>query len=293
MQFAVLRPMEDFLGLALAMSMAMLPCCYFANSRNPSTMISGLFGGMIIIGLMDLSLQQSYSFSGFANNVIGYSGGFLIPMLVLQLFVAATPEQTFCKTVSSFFQACEQSLDHLSADPPWTDRGQKVLGASHAVLVKSFKMSGLWSKLLNHRRISKDDLSKIGRLLVHMQALMIRREMMERTRIKLISKSELGDLTTAEQQLRKSLSGFLAEIHAVVQSIDGQPDLEAALARQQEVRQLLEPLQNQVSSRTQSGEQDYPAIVLTSYYRAVTDAIDQCFEDMQTIDWKRLQQSYI
>ena len=66
--FGVLRPLDGYLELGLAIFIAAIPYCYVMNSPRPTTMLAGLFGGMIMLGLIDLSLVQSYSFSKFANN---------------------------------------------------------------------------------------------------------------------------------------------------------------------------------------------------------------------------------
>jgi uncharacterized membrane protein YccC len=293
MYFVVLRPLDGFPELALAISLALLPCCYFVNSPNPATMISGLFTGMIIIGLMDLSLEQSYSFSTFANNVIGYSGGFMIALIILQLFAASTPEQTFRNSVLAFFHSCGLAIESLSADPPWTEKGKSGLASQQSRISKTLKMCGLWSRMLNPRQAPENDSKKVSDLLAAMQGLLFRMEMMEQARFAQLDESALAPLVSAERNLRESFEQSLDTIQA---KIGGDAPAGGSLptkAKIQELRLQLESLRSDpavhLTDRAEAGR----VLILAGHYHALAGAVDQCSEHVEALDWQQWERSYI
>jgi len=294
MYFVVMRPLEGFLELALALSLVLLPCCYFVNSPNPLTMISGLFSGMMIIGLMDLSLEQSYSFSSFANNAIGYSGGFLIALIILQLFANSTPEQTFRKNVLAFFHSCGQTIEALSAVPPWTEKGKSCLASGQSGILKSFKMSGLWSRMLNPRRATENDAGKVSHLLADMQSLFFRIEMVESARFQAPDDSALATLASGERELRESLTKSLGAIQStilgnVVASEPSNNDATAAQSFRRQVASLCDQLSKDAIDHASVSR----VLVLMGYYQALADAIDKCHEEVKVLNWQRWERSYI
>jgi hypothetical protein len=293
MYFGVLRPLDGFLELALAMSLALLPCSYFVNSPNPLTMITGLFSGMIIIGLMDLSLVQSYSFSTFANNAIGYGGGLTIAIIILQLFAKSTPEQTFRNNVLAFFHSCGQAMDALSADPPWTEKGKSCLASGQSRLLKAFKICGLWSRMLNPRRAPKNDSKKVSDLLAAMQGLLFRMEMMEQARSAPTDEPALTRLVSAERNLRKSFEQSLDAIRAMISG--DAPDGESlpSQAKIQELDRQLEALRSDPAVAATDRAAAGRVLVLAGYYRALTESIDQCREHVEALDWQQWERSYI
>ena len=292
MYFAVLRPLDGFLELALGMSLALLPCCYLVNSPDKSKFIIGLFSGMIIIGLMDLSLVQTYSFSTFANNAIGYSGGLTIAIVILQLFANATPEQTFRSNVLAFFHTCGQALDTLSANPPWPEKGKSCLAAEQSRTLKAFKMCGLWSRMLNPRRVPRNDPKKVGELLAAMQGLLFRMEMMEQARFAPPDQPALAPLVTAERNLRESFEQSLNALQAIISGEAAAGELPTSAKIEEYHRQLDALRDDPAVDKTDRGTAGR-VLVLAGYYRALAESIDQCRTCVEALDWRQWERSYI
>lgn len=291
--FGVLRPLDGYAELGAALFCAAVPYCYLMNSPRPTVMLTGIFGGMIMLGLIDLSLVQQYSFSRFVNNLIGYSGGFFVGMTVLQVFARATPEQTFCETVRAFFRTCEQTLGAPdAADPPWTDRGGEFLRKQSGTLLKTLGMCGLWSKIIDPRRVSGTNSRNVRGVLAAMQLLLYRIEMTEQARLLIPNTAQFAAFRAAERDLRTTFGGALRSIQDAIAggTQNEMPDLRAKV---REYRQQLEALRGNPVLETLGREQISHVLVLAGYYRALADAIEQCHQSVEGQDWQKLQQSYL
>ena len=290
--FGLMRPLDGYFELAVVFFLATLPFCYLINSPDTKSLI-GKFGGMLVCGLSSFSLQQSYSFSTFSNALIGDCGGFIVPMILLQFFAWSTPEQTFRRKVLAFFQTCGQTLDALGTDPPWTDRGKTVLASQHALLLKSLKTCGLWTHLINPRRAPQNDATKVSDLLASMESLLFRIEMTERARLPAPNEVAFESLLAAVRELRTSFEDSLKAIQQRISGhapVSASPDINAKI---EEYRRQLEALRDDPAVDTTDQGSAGRVLVLAGYYRALADAIEQCREAVEALDWPQWERSYI
>ena len=291
--FGLMRPLDGYLQLALVIYLATLPFCYLINSADATKMFIGKFGGMLLLGLVSISLQQSYSFSTFSNTMIADCGGFIIPMLLLQFFAWSTPEQTFRQNVLAFFQTCGQTIGTLGADPPWTDRGKAVLATQHALLLKSLKTCGLWTHLINPRRAPQNDSKKVSALLASMQSLLFRIEMTERARMPAPDEAAFASLIAAVRELRTSFEGSL---EAIQERIRGHVPTGVSTDTRvliDEYRRQLDALGDDPEVDTTDQQTAGRVLVLAGYYRAVAESIDECRECVEALNWPQWEHSYI
>jgi hypothetical protein len=291
--FVLMRPLDGYFQLAVVFFLATLPFCYLINSPDTTKMFVGKFGGMLVCGLASLSLQQSYSFSTFSNNLIGDCGGFIVPMILLQFFAWSTPEQTLRRNVLGFFQACGQTLGALSASPPWTKRGKSLLGAQQARLLKGLKTCGLSKHFINPRRAPQNDSKKVSVLLASMQSLLFRIEMTERARLPAPDDAAFTSLIATVRQLRTS---FEDSLETIQERINGHvptgvsKDTKALI---EEYRHQLDSLRDDPAVDTTDRERAGRVLVLAGYYRALADSIEQCHENVKTLNWQQWERSYI
>ena len=291
--FGLMRPLDGYLQLALVIFLATLPFCYLINSADATKMFIGKFGGMLLLGLVSISLQQSYSFSTFSNTTIADCGGFIIPMLLLQFFAWSTPEQMLRRNVLGFFQNCRQTIAALGESPPWTDRGKSLLAAQHAGLLKSHKACGLSTHLINPRRAPQNDSKKVGALLASMQSLIFRIELTEHARRPPPDNAAFAPLITAVGELRTSFEDSLKAIEETISGHGPIGELPDNSARIEEFRRQLDALRDNPAVDTTDRGTAGRVLVLAGYYRALADAIDQCHEDVKALDWQAWERTYI
>jgi len=291
--FALMRPLDGYFELAVLFFLATLPFCYLINSTNTTKMFLGKFGGMLVLGLTSISLQQSYSFSTFSNALIGDCGGFIVPMILLQFFAWSTPEQTLRRNVLRFFQICGQTLGGLGTSPPWTKRGKTLLVDQHAGLLNSFKTCALATHLINPRRAPKNNSRKVNDLLASMQSLIFRIDLAEHARLPVPDDAAFASLNAAVRELRES---FEVSLEAIQERINGQvpggvlPDTKSLI---EEYRHQLDSLRDDPAVDTTNRAKAGRVLVLAGYYRALADVIDECRECVETLDWRQWERSYI
>jgi hypothetical protein len=291
--FGLMRPLDGYFQLAVVFFLATLPFCYLINSLNTTNMFVGKFGGMLVCGLTSISLEQSYSFSTFSNALIGDCGGFIVPMILLQFFAWSTPEQTLRRNVLGLFQTCGKTLGALGVDPPWTDRGKAVLATQHAIMLKSLNTCGLGTHLINPRRAPQNDANKVSELLAAMRSLLFRIEMTERARLPAPDEAGFTSLIAAVRELRTSFEDSLEEIQEGIKGHAPTGVLTDTKVLIEEYRHQLDSLRDDPAVDTTNRETAGRALVLAGYYRALADAIDQCRECVEALDWQQWQRSYI
>jgi uncharacterized membrane protein YccC len=291
--FGLMRPLDGYFPLAVVFFLATLPFCYLINSPNITKSLEGKFGGMLVLGLTSLSLQQSYSFSTFSNALIGDCGGFIVPMLLLQFFAWSTPEQTLRRNVLGFFQNCGQTIGALGASPPWTERGESLLGIRHAGLLKSFKACGLSTYLIDPRRAPQNDSKKVSALLASMQSLIFRIEWTERARLPAPEGAAFDALIAAVFELRTSFEDSLSVIEQTINGQGAVGVLPDNSERIEEYRRQLDALPDNPAVDDAGRGTAGRVLVLAGYYRALADSIEQCHEDVKALDWQQWERTYL
>jgi hypothetical protein len=257
-------------------------------------MFVGKFGGMLVLGLTSISLQQSYSFSTFSNALIGDCGGFIVPMILLQFFAWSTPEQTLRRNVLGLFQTCGQTLGALNASPPWTKHGKSLLGTQQARLLTSLKTCGLSAHMIDPRRAPQNDSRKVNDLLASMESLIFRIEMTERARLPAPDGEAFASLIVAVRDLRTSFEDSLESIQDTIKSRQVPsgvlPDTKALI---EEYRHQLDSLRDDPAVDTMNRAKVGRALVLAGYYQALAESIEQCREYVESLNWQQWDRSYI
>lgn len=291
--FGVLPMLDGYSELAVALFLGAVPYCYLIGSPRPDKMIIGLFGGMIMLGLIDLSLVQKYSYSNYMNNLIGYSGGFMIGMIILSLFDTATPEQVFCGKTKAFFKAYEEALDKLTTIPPWTDNGKEALASQKVGLLKVHFMCALWMQLFHPQRTSPNESKQLKSLLESMESLIFRLQLTEDARRQLPDRAAFSPLIAAEQELRTSfgdcLRGVRDTMHGQVLT-DASPKIDARI---QNYQHQLRVLRDSPAIMEVDRETTGHMLVLAEYYRALALALEECLRTAKATNWRKLGGSYI
>ena len=126
-----------------------------------------------------------------------------------------------------------------------------------------------------------------------MQSLIFRIELTERARRPHTDNAAFAPLITAVGELRTSFEDSLKAIEETIsgqEPIGGLPD---NTARIEEFRHQLDALRANPEVDTTDRGTAGRVLVLAGYYRALADAIDQCYEDVKALDWQAWERFYI
>ena len=283
--FGIMPPLADMWQLAPFLILALVPCCYFANSADPGTGITGMFSGIWILELIDLSQGQVYAFATFAENLLGIVGGVLVAATAISLIVAPIPEQRFRHHVRGFFGICELIAREMAAFAPG-DPAEIRLRAGKSRQMEQLRMCHMWWAQLDHERFSEDERHKAGRLMAAMRALAFRQDALEHARLDLPPVGALRQLAEPVAELRaraRRAYGILEKGAARCEPAAPVPAI-AALAGPYQA--WLDTVRGIRETDPNAKDLVRRVLVLIGLHHALVYAIHDCHERFNDLDWR-------
>jgi uncharacterized membrane protein YccC len=290
--FGVMPRIDQYEELIPWLCIAFLPLLYIQTSRNPKTMILAIFSSIFFIALLSLDEEsQSYSFSSFLKMWFGFCGGFTISLAVFGLFSSVVPERELWKQVRSFFAGCGQFMQRIEESAPGTTARAAVISTSQARWQGTLKQLQTWSSAINYKRVPGNDRQKT-------QALI---ESIERLALRLASAEDASrqSVEALDEPLRKLCGRFYDACVESLQLITNSladlqpiPDLPDARRLVRDIASRIDHLR-----RSAAGDEDVRASVLrflstTAHLRALADAIHDCCDKANALDWEAWNRNY-
>jgi hypothetical protein len=285
--FGIMPGLDGMWQLAPVLILFFFPTAYLTNSANPATMLFGLFTSLWIVELIDLSQGQVYSFANFANDTIGIIGGVGVGLAALAFFNPPQPERQLKKHARAFLLRCERTIGELRPKPQGTGTSTD-LRARRAEWLELLGLCELWARQLDPRRHPQSEREKLAAFIESLWAIAFRLEALEDARQRHPDESLIAG--PGERCREASIAG-LSELRRAIAS--GPVAATTALASAaDDFRATIEPLRAAAQDREEIRGSLHQALTLTGYYRALTDAIQECQARARDIDWQTWDLAY-
>ena len=289
--FGIMPGISQYQQLIPWLCVALFPLFYLMASK-PQKLIQYLFSAIIVIALLGLDEErQSYSFSAFLNMWLGVCGGFGGALAVFGLFSSEMPEREFCKQVRSFFTGCGQFFTEFQERAPGPPAGAAIVSTGQEQWQPVLKQLQAWSSAINYERVPGNDRQKT-------QALV---ESIEHLALRLPAAERFGEpsVEAMDDPLRKLLGRFYDacadSFQLIANSLAAQlpiPDLPDTGGLVREIESRVDDLR-----RSAAGDDSVRASVLhsmstTARLSSLADAIHDCRDKANALDWKTWNRNY-
>jgi uncharacterized membrane protein YccC len=290
--FGIMPRIDQYQELIPWLCIAFLPLLYIQTSRNPRTMILAIFSSIFLIALLSLDEEsQSYSFSSFVTMWFGLCGGFTISLAIFGLFSSVVPEREFREQVRSFFGGCGQFMQGLKESAPGTPAGAALISTSVQRWQGTLKQLQTWSSAINYQQVPGNDRQQTQALIESIEYLALRLASAVRVRQHSVEsldeplRQPLGRVYDACIESLRLIANSLADLKPI-------PDLPDTGSLVRDVESRGEDLR-----QSAAGDEDVRASVLrfmsaTAQLRALADAIHDCRDKANALDWEAWNRNY-
>jgi len=290
--FGIMPGINQFQQLIPWLFVAFFPLFYLMASK-PHRMLQYLFSAIFVAALLSLDeAGQSYSFSSFVNMWFGFVGGFAGALAVYGLFSSVVPEREFFKQVRSFFARCGQFATEFRERAQGTPAGAAIVSTSQERWQPVLKHLQIWSSAINYERVPGNDRLKTQSLIESIEHLALRLPAAERD-----SQSSVEAL---DEPMRKLLGRFydgcVESFQLIANSLAAQqpiPDLPDTSSLVREIESGADDLR-----RSAAGDEDARASALrftstAARLASLADAIQDCRDSANALDWKAWNRNYL
>lgn len=287
--FGVMPRLDGMWQLAPVLILFFFPTAYLTNNANPATMLFGLFTSLWIVELIELSQGQVYSFANFTNDTIGIIGGVGVGVATLAFFNPPRPERQLKVHARAFLLRCERTIGEFRPQPQGTSGKSADLPARRAEWLELLCLCELWARQLDPRRHLQSEREKLAGFVESLWAIAFRLEALEDAR------QRHPDETLIAGSSERCRQAAIAALRALRQALaaPGPVAATAALsATADDFRAALERLHAAAHERDDIRDSLHQALTLTGYYRALTDAIQECQARVAEVDWRKWDLAY-
>ena len=288
----VMPRISQYEQLIPLLCVALFPLLYMTMSRPQSTVMF-LFSTIFVIALLSLDEEnQSYSFSSFVNMWIGLCGGFAGALAVFGLFSSVVPEREFRKQVRCFFAGCGQSMQDLAKSSPGAPAGAAIVKADRQRWPGLFKQLQMWSSAIDFARVPGNDRRATQALIDSIEHAALRLDAAEHARRQpggaMVEslRAPLHRLYDACVESFQLIASSLADLKPV-------PALPDTGSLVREIESSGGDLR-----RAAGGDEDIEASALramsvAAHLHSLSDAIHDCRDKTNAIDWEAWNRNYL
>jgi Fusaric acid resistance protein family len=287
--FGIMPGLDGMWQLAPVLILFFLPSTYLTNSANPATMMSGLFTSLWIVELIDLSEGQVYSFSNFSDNLIGIWGGVGVALATLAFFAPPVPERQFKTYARAFLRDCERAIGDLRQRAPLMTGERGSIAARRGEWLEFLCLCELWARQLDHHRHPEAERAAVGALIEAMWAIAFRLEALEEARQRHPDETLIA--APSERCSQAAIAG-LTQLGQALASSQPVPALAELSAAPDDFRAVLEPMHAEAHRSGEIRGSLHGALTLTGFYCALAEAIEQCRQRTNDIDWQQWDLAY-
>ena len=290
--FGIMPRIDQYQELIPWLCIAFLPLLYVQTSPNPKTMILAIFSSVFLIVLLSLDEEsQSYSFSSFITMWFGFCGGFTISLAIFALFSSVVPEREFWKQVRSFFAGCGQFMQGLEKNAPGTSAGAALIRTSVQRWQGTLKQLQMWSSMIDYKRVPGNDRQQTQALIESIEYLALRLASAVRVRQQSVDTLDeplrklLGRVYDACIESLQLISNALAEQQPI-------PDLPDTGSLVREVESRGDDLRQAAANAVEARAAVLHFMSATAQLHSLVDAIHDCRDRANALDWKAWNRNY-
>ena len=290
--FVIMPGISQYEQLIPWLCVVLIPLLYLIASATPQTKIQYLFSAIFVIALLSLDEEgQSYSFSSFFNTWMGLAGGFAGALAVFGLFSSMVPEREFWKQLRSFFAGCGQSMRDLGKNPPGTPAGAVIVKAGRRQWASQFKQLQMWSSAIDYKRLPRDDRQKIQALIESIKHVALRLNCAEHVQRKPVTTTFKTLRETFHQLYNACADSFslIANSLAELKPIPDLPDTEHLI---REIESKGNAILQSPASDDVSHAEAVHALSVRAHFQSLADAIQDCRDRANALDWKVWNRNY-
>ena len=286
--FGVMPRIDRYVELIPWLCIAFLPLLYIQTSRNPKTMILAVF----LIALLSLDEErQSYSFSSFVTMWFGFCGGFAISIAIYSLFSSLVPEREFGKQLRSFFAGCAQFMQGLEQSAAGTPAGAAIISSSRKRWQGTLKQLQTWSSMIDYQRVPGNDRQQTQSLIASIEYLVLR--LASAMHVRQQSVAALDE--PLRKPLRRIYDACIESLQLISNSLAEQqpiPELPDTASLIREVESLGDELRRSAANDVEVQDSALRFMSATSQLRYLVDAIHDCRDKANALDWKAWNKNY-
>jgi cell fate (sporulation/competence/biofilm development) regulator YlbF (YheA/YmcA/DUF963 family) len=290
--FGIMPRIDQYQELIPWLCIAFLPLLYVQTSPNPKTMILAIFSSVFLIVLLSLDEEsQSYSFSSFITMWFGFCGGFAISLAIFGLFSSVVPEREFREQVRSFFAGCGQFMQGLEENAPGTSAGAALIRTSVQRWQGTLKQLQMWSSMIDYKRVPGNDRQQTQALIESIEYLALRLASAVRVRQQSVE--------SLDEPLRKLLGrvydACIESLQLISNSLAAQqliPELPDTGSLVREVESRGDDLRQAASNTVEARAAVLRFMSATAQLRSLTDAIHDCRDKANALDWEAWNRNY-
>jgi hypothetical protein len=290
--FGIMPRIDQYVELIPWLCIAFLPLLYLQSSPNPKTVIQMVFTSIFLIALLSLDEEkQSYSFSSFITMWLGFCGGFTISLAIFGLFSSVVPEREFWKQVRSFFTGCAQFMQGLEEHAPGTPAGAAIISTGVQQRQGILTQLQMWSSAINYKRVPGNDRQQTQALIESIEYLALR--LASAVRVRQQSVEALDE--NLREQFGRIYGTCIESLQLIASSLTNLkpiPDLP-------DTRSLVRDLESRSDNLCQSASNEVEArdsvlrfMSATSQLRSLVDAIHDCRDKANALDWAAWNRNY-
>jgi uncharacterized membrane protein YccC len=290
--FGIMPRIDQYQELIPWLCIAFLPLLYMQTSPNPKTMILMIFSSVFLIVLLSLDEEsQSYSFSSFLTMWLGFCGGFAISLAIFGLFSSVVPEREFWKQVRSFFAGCGEFMQGLEESAPGTPAEAAIISSSAQRWQGTLKQLQTWSSAINYKRVAGNGRQQTQALIESVEYLALRLASLARVRqqtVDTLNESQhklLGRINDACIESLQLISNSLAAQQPI-------PDLPDTSSLVREVESRGDDLRQAAANTVEARATVLHFMSATAQLRSLTDAIHDCRDKANALDWEAWNRNY-
>jgi hypothetical protein len=290
--FGIMPRIDQYQELIPWLCIVFLPLLYLQSSPNPKTMILMIFSSIFLIALLSLDEEsQSYSFSSFITMWFGFCGGFTISLAVFGLFSSVVPEREFRAQVHSFFAGGGQLLQGLRGSAPGTPAATAIINTHLQHWQGILTQLQMWSSAIDYKRVPGNDQQQTQALIESIEYLVLRLASAVHFRqqfVEALDEDLLKQLRPVYDACIESLQVMSSSI-ADLQPIPELPDTRSIM-RELESRggALRQPAANAAQDRASA----FSAMSASAQLRSLLDAIHDCRDKANALDWEAWNRNY-
>jgi hypothetical protein len=290
--FGIMPRIDQYQELIPWLCIVFLPLLYLQTSPNPKTMILVLFSSVFLIVLLSLDEEgQSYSFSSFITMWFGFCGGFTISLAIFSLFSSVVPEREFREQVRSFFAGCGQLMQGLEKNAPGTSAGAVLIRTSVQRWQGTLKQLQMWSSMIDYKRVPGNDRQQTQALIESIEYLTLR--LASAVRVRQQSEESLDE--PLHKPLGRVYDACIDSLQLISNSLAAQqliPELPDTTSLIREVESRGDALRQAAANETEVQDSVLRFMSATSQLRFLVDAIHDCRDRANALDWKAWNRNY-
>ena len=221
----------------------------------------------------------------------GFCGGFTISIAIYSLFSSLVPEREFGKQLRSFFAGCAQFMQGLEQSAAGTPAGAAIISSSRKRWQGTLKQLQTWSSMIDYQRVPGNDRQQTQSLIASIEYLVLR--LASAMHVRQQSVAALDE--PLRKPLRRIYDACIESLQLISNSLAEQqpiPELPDTASLIREVESLGDELRRSAANDVEVQDSALRFMSATSQLRYLVDAIHDCRDKANALDWKAWNKNY-